>query len=531
MSRTRVVALAMAVLLVLAGFPALSAADIPDNRVTITDATVSPGTPTAGAPTTVSATVRLSGGSSSAASLERVEIVDGDETLGEATDLGSLSPGETLSVPVTVSFDEPGAYNLSVVATVSDSDDERTTVRRPLTVAVESGAPQIETTVDGLVAGVNSPATVTVSNPTTAALRDITVSFVDADGERVRRTVPTLAAGASETLNFSIRASEPGERSITVETAYTTAAGTHTTDTRERTVTVAELEDDVGVRVERTSPDQQANADGGGGGGLSGIAGVLGGGGGTLQSSTDDGGNGQATGVTVTVTNFGNAPIEDAVLVPRLPNGSAVPELGRAAVADTIAPGESASVTLDLSAVDASSVRFAVGYDLGGEPREVTRPYDPARATGAVSLTGLNVSVDGDRLRLAGNLGNVGDGEVSGVVVAVGESEYAAPAYPQRNYFLGTVGSSEFAPFELTAQVDTTNATSVPIAVSYTTAGERRTETVDVPLPPAGNERRGLLGGFGGIVGLGGFGGTALGAAVGLLVTVPLVVFATRRYR
>ncbi len=519
MSRTRGVAVAIAVLLVVAGLPAIAAADIPDNRVTITDATVSPDTPTAGAPTTVSATVRLSGGSSSAATLERVEIVDGDETLGEATNLGSISPGETLSVPVTVSFDEPGAYNLSVVATVSDSDGERTTVRRPLSIAVESGAPQVETTVDGLVAGVNSPATVTVSNPTTAALRDITVSFVGADGERVRRTVPTLAAGGSETLNFSIRAAEAGERNLTVEAAYTTAAGTRTTDTREQTVTVAELEDDVGIRVERTSADEQSSANGGG---LSGIAGVLGGGGGTLQSSTDDGGaSGQATGVSVTVTNFGNAPIADAVLVPRLPNGSAVPELGRAAVADTIAPGESASVTLSLSEVDASSVRFAVGYELATESREVTRRYDLARPTGAVSLTGLNVSVDGDRLRLAGNLGNVGDGEISGVVVAVGESEYAAPAYPQRNYFLGTVGASEFAPFELTAQVDTGNASSVPIAVSYTTAGERRTETVDVPMPPV-EKRRGLLGGFG---------GTALGAGAGLLVTVPLVVYATRRYR
>jgi hypothetical protein len=529
MSRTRGVALAMAVLLVLAGVPALSAGAIPDNRVTITDATVSPATPTAGAPTTISATVRLSAGSSSAATLERVEIVDGDETLGEATGLGSLSPGETLTVPVTVRFDEPGAYNLSVVATVSDADDERTTVRRPLSIAVESGAPQIETTADSLVAGVDSPATVTVSNPTTAALRDITVSFVGVDGERTRRTVPTLAAGASETLNFSVHAAEPGEQSLTVETAYTTAADTRTTDTYERTVTVAELDDDVGIRVERSTPNQESNADGGGGG-LSGIAGAIGGGS-TLQSSTDDGGSGQATGVTVTVTNFGNAPIEDPVLVPRLPNGSAVPELGRIAVADTVAPGEFESVTVDLGPVRESAVLFAVDYDLGGESREVTKRYELTRPTGAVSLTGLNLSVDGDRLRLAGNLGNVGEGEVSGVVVAVGESEYVAPAYPQRSYFLGTVGPSEFAPFELTAQVDTANASSVPVAVRYTTAGERRMETVEVPLPPTESERRGLLGGFGGVAGSGGVAGTALGAGVGLLVTVPLVVFVTRRYR
>ncbi|KPN29235.1 hypothetical protein SY89_03469 [Halolamina pelagica] len=198
MARARGAALVIAVLLVLAGMPGLTAGTIPDNRVTITDATVSPGTPTAGAPTTIAATVQLSAGSTSAATLERVEIVGGDgESLGTATDLGSLSPGETLSVPVTVRFPDPGARNLTVLATVSDADDERTTVRRPLSVVVESGAPQVETDLDGLVAGVDSPASVTVANPATAALRNISVTVAGVDGDRTRRTIPTLAAGGA----------------------------------------------------------------------------------------------------------------------------------------------------------------------------------------------------------------------------------------------------------------------------------------------------------------------------------------------
>jgi len=511
--------LTLAVMLVLAGFAGVAVGDIPANRVTVTDATVSPATPTAGAPTTVSATVRLSGGSDSAATLERVAVVDGDETLGAATALGSLTPGETLTVPVTVEFGTPGARNLTVVATVSDADGEETTVRRPLSVVVESGAPQIELAADGLVAGADTPASVTVSNPTTAALRDLTVSVVGVDGERTRRTIPTLAAGASQTLNLSLRPVAAGGRAVTVEVAYTTAAGTRATATREYAVDVAEPVDDVGIRVERTTASDEGS---GTGGAVSGIAGALGGGD-TLQS--DDGGEGTEAVRTasVTVTNFGNAPIEAVVLVPRLPNGSAAPELGRVAVSDSIAPGEEASVSVDLTAARAATLRFAVEYDLGDRSREVVREYDLGRQTGAVSVTGLNLTLEDDRLRLSGNLGNVGDGEVRGVVVSVGQGEYVAPAYPQRDQFLGTVGPSEFAPFELTAQIDAANATSVPVRVTYTTAGERRTTTADVALPDSdGTQQEGILGGIG---------DTAVGVGLGLVVTLPLVVFGARRYR
>jgi len=420
--------------------------------------------------------------------------------------LGSLTPGETLTVPVTVEFGTPGARNLTVVATVSDADGEETTVRRPLSVVVESGAPQIELAADGLVAGADTPASVTVSNPTTAALRGLTVSVVGVDGERTRRTIPTLAAGASQTLNLSLRPVAAGGRAVTVEVAYTTAAGTRATATREYAVDVAEPVDDVGIRVERTTASDEGS---GAGSAVSGIAGALGGGD-TLQSG-DGGEETEAVRTaSVTVTNFGNAPIEEVVLVPRLPNGSAAPELGRVAVSDSIAPGEEASVSVDLTAARAATLRFAVEYDLG-------------RQTGAVSVTGLNLTLEDDRLRLSGNLGNVGDGEVRGVVVSVGQGEYVAPAYPQRDQFLGTVGPSEFAPFELTAQIDAANATSVPVRVTYTTAGERRTMTADVALPDGdGVQQEGILGGIG---------DTAVGVGLGLVVTLPLVVFGARRYR
>ncbi len=222
--------------------PFVGVADaVPDARVSVTDATVTPATPTAGAPVTVEATVRLSGGSDSAADLDRVAVRDANGTvLGAATGLGTLSPGETLTVPVTLTVDEPGATELTVVATVSDSDDESATASRPLSLVVEQGAPLVEATAVDAVVDADSTVDVTVSNPTTAALRDLTVTVVDpSDGERVRRTVATLAAGASQPLNFSVRPSEAGDRTFRVRVDYTTAAGTRATVTHERGVAVA----------------------------------------------------------------------------------------------------------------------------------------------------------------------------------------------------------------------------------------------------------------------------------------------------
>lgn len=468
----------------LAPFGVGAVAAVPDARLAVTDVAVSPATPTAGAPVTVDATVRLSAGSPSAATLDRVAVVAADGTVvAEATDLGSLSPGETLTVPVSATFPSPGERNLTVVATASDADGETVTARRPLSLVVEAGAPLVELGAPSAVAGAASTVRATVSNPTTAPLRDLTVTVVDpADGERLRRTIATLAAGESRTVNLSIRSAEAGQRTLRVRVDYTTAAGTRATWSRERTVDVAPLSDDVGVRVAPTSAGG-TDVSGGTGGGLAGLVG-----GGALQPSGAEGETERSDGsrVAVTVTNFGNARIEDVVLTPRTENGSAVPAVGRVAVANALAPGESVTVTVDLGGVEAAAdLRFVAGYDLAGERREAATRYEFRPGRGAVELTGLKVNVSASgRVTLGGNLGNVGGGEVTGVVVAVGDAASVEPRYPHRSYFVGTVAASEFAPFELTARVDPGNATSLPVRVAYTVGDDRVTETVQVALPP-----------------------------------------------
>lgn len=489
MRKPRVDVAVLVVVLLLCGASAVAVypATAADARLALTDTTVTPDTPAAGAPITVSTTVQLSAGSDTPLALDSVRVVgtEDDETLGEATDLGTLSPGETLSVPVTFGVDEAKVHDLELVVTGTDEDDETARATRPLTVGVEVGAPQFEIGADRLVTGAERAVDVEVANPTTAALRGIELRLTNpASGDQARRTIPTLAPGATQTVNLTALGPQPGESELAVETTYTDPTGAERTATHARTVEVTPLAVDVGVRAERpTTADTQQVP-----GGLGGLVG----GGESLQSQSD-GEEESAEQVDVTVTNFGNAPVEDVVLTGRTDDGATLASVGRFAVTDRLGTGDSETVTVDLSRVrGVDGLRFVASYETPEGRSESALVFNYSAARGAVSVTGLDVTVDEEgSVSLAGNLANTGDGEVTSAVVAVEPSEYVDPAYPQRTYFVGTVAASEFAPFDLTARADTENATAATLRVTYTAGDERVTETVQAPLENGSSDEAG----------------------------------------
>ena len=281
-------AVALVVVLVVStvalGTAAVGPAAAADARVTLTDTTVTPATPTAGAPITAETTLRLSAGSDTSMTVDEVRVVDpgadGEATvLGTATDLGRLSPGETLDVPVTFTVNESGSRDLQLVAVGTDTDGDRIEATRPLTVGVEPGAPQVEVETDRVVAGADSPVQATVSNPTTAPLRGIEVAV---EGGESRRAIPTRAAGASATVNLTAVVPEGGEDTVDLRTTYTTPNGVERESVTATPVTVESLRTDVGIRVQRPQDDdtQQAAGD---------LTGLLGGGGGSaLQSQSSE---------------------------------------------------------------------------------------------------------------------------------------------------------------------------------------------------------------------------------------------------
>jgi hypothetical protein len=289
------------------------------------------------------------------------------------------------------------------------------------------------------------------------------------------------------------------------------------TATFSRTVSTESLSVDVGVRAtEASADDQQQIPDG--------IGSVIGGNGGSAlqsQDGDDEAGTG-ADRADVTVTNFGNAPVEDVVVTGETADGAILSSVGRFAVTDRLAPGESATVTVDLSQIQtAEGLQFVASYDTPDGPTESAVAYDYAAERGNATVTGLDVTVDDDgRINLSGNLANTGDGEITSAVVTVEPTEHVGPAYPQRTYFVGTVAASEFAPFELTATGDTANATTVTLGVEYTAGGERTAETIQVPLPGIDSDGGGTASAQST--------GAALAMAAGLVVTLAVVV--SRRF-
>jgi len=483
-----------------------------DARLTLTDTTVTPATPTAGAPITAETTLRLSAGSDTPMTVEEVRVVDDGETLGTASDLGRLSPGETLDVPVSFTVSEADSYDLRVVAAGTDEDGEDVEASRPLRLGVEPGAPQVELDNPELVAGVDRSVSATVSNPTTAPLRDIELSGAGSDDNA---TIATLDAGASQTVNFSIQPDETGARTVNVTKRYTAPNGARLETVQSESVTVDEFAADIGVRASVAGSDA-ADQPGGGGG----LPGLIGDGGGGLQPQSDSQRGSDAERVDVTVTNFGNTPVDDVVLTGQDGDGARLAAVGRFVVADAVEPGESATVTVDLASVRTDDVRFVASYETPAGEDESERVYGYNARQGQATLTGLDVTVaDDGGVTIEGNLANVGDGELTGAVVAVEGSDGVRPDYPQRTYFIGTVDASGFAPFELTAQADGAEATNVTVRIDYAVDGEQRTERETVPLPSSG-----------------GVGGGDLPLGITLAVTLCLVGVAaatvyTRRYR
>lgn len=507
MSRERrAVFLAVLVALPAVAVGAGSAAAVPDARLAVSAVTVSPDAPTVGAQVVVGATLRNSAGSPSAISVDRVELRGPDATLTTADDIGSLSPGDTVAVPLATTFDEPGARTLTVRVVGRDADGERVTVTRPVPVVVEGAPPQVD--VETGPAAVDSPTqvTVTVGNPTTAPIRDVAVRLAEPLGRATRSTqfAPALAAGAETTVNLTTVPDAAGTRDLVVATSYTDASGVARTVTRTVTVSVVPHRPDLGVEVRPAPPpEEDAPAVPGGLGGL--IGGGAGGGAAASTGGASES-DGPQTVHVVEVTNFGTVRATDVVVTPTTGNRT----LARQRLDAPLAPGDSGTVRVDLADVrESGPVEFRVDYRAGVRAASTTTTLDYRPEAAGLELTDIDVSrTQNGSITVSGNLVNVGRGTATGVVVEVVERGNVTPTYPTRRYFVGELEGSDFAPFDLTAR--TTGASeTVTVRILAREAGVESTRvvTLSLPAPPEG-------------------GGTSLSVLVAVGVAVPLLALA-----
>lgn len=405
----------------------------------VTNVTVSPDQPAPGERFTVSTTVRNADQNGTPFEITDVYVRPrgGTNDVARVEDLGTLPAGSEMTVPLTASFDDPGTRELRVFV-VGRSDGEYVSLQYPVVVTVREGGPQVDIDAGDGVVGAETAVEVTAANGEDAPVRNLRLSLDGADAavENGTRVLPTLAAGESRTFNFSVTPSAE-QSQLEARLQYTTRGGSTRTVATTQTLRSDPLRDD--VRVD---------------------ASVV--------------GSGASPPVVVDVSNVGNARAEDTV-VEGVRNETVLfrRPLG------TVGAGSSVTEQLNVSGVSGGPLDVRLRYETGGRESETTATLDYAANPGAVELTGIDYEMEGERLHISGSASNVGLAQVDSVVVRVLPAENVTPARPNREYFVGSIPSSDFVSFDLYADVGE-NASSVPIEVTYLSDGERRTERTDV---------------------------------------------------
>ena len=223
-----------------------STASVPDARLVVSDLSVEPTSPSADERVSVTFTLENSAGSDSGVDIESAELAERSRfgtTYAEAENLGSLSPGDEVTLAFPAEFDESGSYDLELRIEGTDEDGSTVTVTRPISVDVGSAEPDIEVsaervhmieTDDGVeVGGVDqllgaggdddpeptAAIEVSVSNFGSATARDV---FVRASGESqnyTRLPVSDVGPNSTETVVFETEQFDVDDL-LTFEAAY-----------------------------------------------------------------------------------------------------------------------------------------------------------------------------------------------------------------------------------------------------------------------------------------------------------------------
>lgn len=348
-----------------------SVASVPDARIVISDVSVDPTSPSADERVTVAFTLENSAGSVSGVDIESVELADRSRfgaTYAEAENLGSLSPGDEVTLDFPASFDEPGAYDLELRIEGTDEDGSSVTLTRPISVDIGSAEPDIEV-----------------------------------NAERIHM-----------------------------------------------------IETDDGVEV-------------------GGVDELLGAGGDDNPEPT--------AAIEVSVSNFGSATARDVYVRSSGERGNYT----RLPVSD-VRPNSTETAVFETQQFDVDDLlTFEAAYRLStddpdSDRRSTSTTYEYRPGAESLVLTDMELEREGDRLLLTGNAGNIGETELEGAVVAVGETANVTPSMPQRDYFIGTIPDSDFVTFDLTATLDEgSTPETIPVDVQYRADGVQYEQTIDVP--------------------------------------------------
>lgn len=442
-------------LLILVVFAVIAAVGAPvsaaQTDIAIQSVNMSVDQPAPGEPFTLSVNVANLQSSSSPVEITDVYVrhANSGNEYARAENLGTIAAGSSLTVPLTVEIDDPGQKQLTVYAVVQGSDGNPTRVSYPLYVDVQQPDEAVVSFADlDSVADEQSTVNVTVANGDPGTLSNVRLNLDgDAVVENPERVNASLQAGTQTTYTYQVTFSETGEQTLDAELTYKTNQGSTRTVNYQTTVDV-----------------EAANVD-------------------TDLTATATETNGSAV-IRTALTEYGNVELRD-VQVQAVVDGDVVTR----SVVPNVPKEGTQIVTLDGSDIPAGEVTLIAQYTAAGEQRttNTTIQYSPRQASN-IDLTGVEATRTGSTITLSGDAANLGSADANSVLLSVTNTSHVSPASPNGEYFVGTIESSEFATFDLTASTSTNGSIdSIPVHVSYAANGEQfeRVVEVDVSGPSA----------------------------------------------
>lgn len=446
MSKTRYV-LGIAVLLGLAAIVVAIPASGAVTHLAIESATPSVEDPAPGETFTVSVTVANRASGTGPVEVTDIYIRNAGSASEHARveDMGTILAGESLSVPIRLSFDNPGTKRLTVHARVEDDSGTYRTVTYPLTVDVQLPDEAMLSFDDpDPVAGEEGSVTVSIANGAEGPISNARLELGgDASVENPERVTAAIETGTQVSYTYEVTFPEAGTRTLEGTLSYRTEAGK-----------VREISRDISVNVERTTVDPEL----------------------TATATTANG----TSGIRVSLSEYGNAELRD-VEVQALVDGA----LRTRSTLPDVSESETQTTVLDGTSIGPGNVTVLARYTAAGTEHNTSAQLQYAPTdTASVVLSGVDLTHEAGTAIIDGDTANLGSLDVHSVLVEVVDSAGVDPVAPNRDYFVGGIQKSEFGTFELTANISD-GVDSIPVRVSYSADGERHSHVTPVAVDRA----------------------------------------------
>ncbi|GAA0274340.1 COG1361 family protein [Halobacterium noricense] len=227
------VLVAIVVLLSTAAFAPITAAQSTPNSdasVTIGEITVAPNEPTTDAEVIITPTVTNSESAGGNARLTEVSV-RGQSKLNSADNLGRLGGGDSIEVPLSHTFEDPGTHRVVVTARGTNPDSSVFVVQKSVYITVEERATDVGVTAKAQSVNGSTGIAATVTQYGTVAIESGEVQ-VRADGEIVDRApVSNISGSQSQTVSFEGGDIPAGAVTVRAQYRLTDEQQPRTTDT------------------------------------------------------------------------------------------------------------------------------------------------------------------------------------------------------------------------------------------------------------------------------------------------------------